>query len=228
MKIIYGIIFLLSINMIAWGQSNVSSGLLPRINLSVELAKGMKLNNSIESRQVILRSLEEDIKYEFILTDLAAVISLKTTANTSFNGGYQLRLLNKFTLHRFIQQFNIISIKESVRLAHRIGTDQTFGKDLPMEFRTRYRLTIEIPLNGTRIDPGEFYLKMGNEILWAIQSNQSDIEFRITPKTGYLFPKSNKLEAGIDYRFNEFVESAIDHDFWISITWFQTINRKRK
>jgi hypothetical protein len=215
-------------NMVALGQSNVSSGLLPRINLSIELAKGLKLNNSIESRQVFLRSLEEDIKYDLILTDLAAVLSFKTSVNTAFNGGYQLRLLNKHTLHRFIQQFNIISIKESVRLAHRIGTDQTFGKDVPMEFRTRYRLTLEIPLNGTRIDPGEFYFKMGNEILWAIQRDQSDIEVRITPMIGYLFPKSNKLEAGIDYRFNEFVESAIDHDFWISITWFQTINQKRK
>ncbi len=222
----FGTCILVIMVVFTFGQSNVSVGFLPRVNLAVELSKNLNLNTSVESRHAVFRSLEEDITYDIRLTDFAAILSYRVSTGTSLNGGYQLRLVNNHSLHRFIQQINLISTREPYRFGHRLAFDQTIGPDFPMEFRTRYRFALDRPLNGNRLDPGEFYMKLSNEVLWAIQSGNHDIELRIKPLIGYAFKGSSKLEAGIDYRFNEFTYSASDHDFWFSLTWYSFIKRK--
>jgi len=204
----------------ASGQDNFSSGLLPQVNLSVKLTDRFKLYNKIESRQVVLEQLSEDPTYKYVLTDISSVLSFRTSANTRISGGYLVRIVNDRIFHRFIQQFNLVNNFERLRLAHRFALDQTFGENLPMEFRTRYRLTLEKPFTGEKVDPKEFYLKFSNEYLWAFRDGNSDIEIRVAPLIGYTFNTKNKIEAGFDYRFNEFLFSASDHDLWVSFAWY--------
>ena len=221
-KAIFTLISILAIFTHTKGQENVSMGVLPKINLSFNLNEKFKISNSLESRQVLYEQINEAISYNVTVTDISALLSYKSSPNTRINGGYLLRLVDGTAVHRLIQQFNYLSPYAKLRFAHRFGTEQNFTASFPVQFRFRYRITLETPLNGTRLDPKEFYLKSSSEAILATRSGDSDVELRVKPVIGYLFPKNSKIEVGIDYRFNEFVISAIDHDFWLSLSWYKS------
>ena len=47
----------------------------------------------------------------------------------------------------------------SLSLAHRFSTDQTFRPNQKTEFRLRYRWAADLPLKGNKLNSKEFYLK---------------------------------------------------------------------
>lgn len=205
-------------------QSLVNAGLLPRINVSTELSDKFKLTNIIESRQVVLDNTEEGLfNSDYVLTDISSIVSYKLAADKSANVGYTLRIRDGEIIHRFLQQFNIVRNFDALRIGHRFATDQTFSKNNSLEFRTRYRISIELPLSGDKIDPREFYLKFGNEYLGSFEKNNADLEIRIIPLMGYEINKENKIEFGVDYRVSEFIKSDANNQIWLSIAWFTTI-----
>jgi hypothetical protein len=208
------------------GQPGVQLGFLPKINLSVPISERLKSLNSIESRQIVLEDNEADLTHKFVLTEITTMLSIKTGANNALNAGYTLLLPDRKPLHRFLQQFNLVHRIERFRMGHRFAFDQTIGDDFPFDFRSRYRISIEMALSGLKVDPREFYLQLRNEYLWSYQSEQSDLEIRISPLLGYAINKMNKIEFGIDYRINEFVLSKSDHDFWITFIWYTSISSK--
>ncbi len=108
----------------------------------------------------------------------------------------------------------------SMRLAHRFAADQTFGGGDPTEWRLRYRLGTELPLNGQEADPKELYLKINNEYLGSWQGNDSDLEIRLVPVLGYLFTDKNKLEFGLDYRIDSFLANEARQRFWGVLAWY--------
>ncbi|MBX2827536.1 MAG: hypothetical protein KTR22_05205, partial [Flavobacteriaceae bacterium] len=77
-----------------------------------------------------------------------------------------------------------------------------------------------IPLNGQSVDPKEFYFKFNHEYLNAWEQNDYDLEIRAVPHLGYKVSKSNKLEFGLDYRLNSFLNTSPSHRFWTVINWY--------
>ena len=206
---------------IATSQSNYRSGLLPSVNLNKEIAKDWQLNFKIESRQLLKeRSLGNITPYEYLHTDFAFVVSNKVGFNSKIGGGYLSRLKDNVFIHRLIQQYTYVEKYASFRLAHRFSTDQTFVKGAPTEYRFRYRATLEIPLNGKSIDPKEFYLKFNNEYLNAFEAREYDLEIRFSPLLGLKLNEGNKLELGLDYRLDSFLENQTKNHFWTSINWY--------
>ena len=90
----------------------------------------------------------------------------------------------------------------------------------PTEYRFRYRATLENPLNGKSIDPKEFYLKINNEYLNAFEDREYDLEIRFSPLLGLKLNERNKLELGLDYRLDSFLENKTRNHFWTSINWY--------
>ena len=123
-------------------------------------------------------------------------------------------------ISRFIQQFTIVRKYSQFKVSYRFATDQTFASDEATEFRARYRMTLEIPLNGTSADKKEFYLKTNLENLNSWQGSTYDLEARLVPLLGYKFTDNNKTEIGLDYRINSFIRNGSNSSFWVSINWF--------
>ena len=158
-----------------------------------------------------------------MLTDFALLASKKTGFNKKFAGGYQVRFYEDEIIHRSIKQYIIVRKYAGFRIAYRIGLDQTFFEELATIHRLRIRLGSEFPLNGEEADLQEFYLKVNNEYLNIFQDDDHDIEIRMVPLLGYLLGTHNKLEAGLDYRLDSFLEGPSDHKFWFRINWFYSI-----
>ncbi len=220
-KCLFLFILFISNSTIAQGTYNI--GLLPSININTDLSQKWNLNFKTESRQLLKSgTFNEDRNsgYEYILTDYTTIVSRTVGLNNAITAGYLFRVEGDEIIHRSIQQFIITRRFPKYRLAHRFSTDQTFTQSESPVFRLRYRITVELPLNGDAVDQKEFYLKINNEYLNEWQSSGYDLEARLVPLLGYVFTDNNKLEAGVDYRINSFIKGASDNTFWFSANWF--------
>lgn len=208
---------------VAKAQSTYQFGILPSLNLNNKFQKGWSLNSKIESRQ-LMKSGEfggkSNTEYKYVLTDFSFITAKKVGLNSRITGGYLFRLRDTKIFHRVIQQFTIVQKTNGSRLAHRFSSDQTFSNEEKPEFRLRYRLTSEIALNGESVDPKEFYIKLNNEYLNSWQGMDYDLEIRLSPLLGYDIKDNNKIELGLDYRVNSFLNNNTRHSFWLSLNWF--------
>ncbi len=204
-------------------QSSFQFGILPAINLNKKLENNWKVNLKLESRQLLKEGNwrdENETNYEYVLTDIALVVSKKVGLNNSLAGGYLLRIRDNQIFHRLIQQFAYNRQYSSLRLTQRFSTDQTFANDVATTWRFRYRIGAEFPLNGQSVDPQEFYLKINHEYLGALEEKEWGLELRLVPLLGYEFNDNNKLETGLDYRLDSFINGDSRHRFWINVNWF--------
>ncbi|WP_298546308.1 DUF2490 domain-containing protein [uncultured Aquimarina sp.] len=206
-------------------QTSFTSGLLPKIVVSNKLSDNIKLINSIESRQQLWEHQpDNDLSYDYLLTDFTNILSFKLSADKVFNIGYLLRIEEDELIHRSIFQHSIAQQLENLRVAHRFVTDQTFSRKESPEFRLRYRFTVELPFNGYRVDSGEFYIKINNEYLGSYQGSNADLEIRIIPFIGYAVNPKSKLEIGPDYRLSQLLESGTKNRLWLSFNYYYAMD----
>lgn len=218
-----GIIVALQLINTAYAQSTYRVGAMPSINLNSKLKKDWSLNFKIESRQHLQSGTFNDYadkNSKYVLTDFSLISAKKIGLNSRLAGGYLIRVEDGELFHRFIQQYIIVQSITGFRLAHRFLSDQTFSNSEKPEYRIRYRISSEIPLNGESVDPGELYLKINNEYLNSIQESEYDLEIRLVPLLGYDFTDSFKIETGLDYRVNSFLNDNTRHSFWMSLNFF--------
>jgi len=57
-------------------------------------------------------------------------------------------------------------------------------------------------------------------VLNSMQDNVYDLEFRIVPNIGYAINKQQKIELGLDNRFESFINNQTSLISWITINWF--------
>ena len=190
-------------------------GLLPKINTSLELSESVKWVNSLESRTIVY---DNEWTFTHNLVDISSLVSLRTASNQSLNMGYLARFRDGKVSHRLIQQYNFVNLADGYRIAHRLGTDQEFRQNAKPKFRVRYRILYEKALDGSKIDVGEFYLKLGLESLFKFSSD--DFELRALPFLGYRLSKKDKIEVGVDYRWDEILNGVRSNTNWFRLTWY--------
>lgn len=225
----YSLILLLGlISLMANGQSRVfSGGLFPEAQLTYSPKDNLKLTAKIESQHEMVRNSNEteaDFGYNHDRTDFQGFIGTSINPFVSIAGGYQFRWdEGGENSHRSIQQISFVQRKAGYRLGHRVRTDQTFLSSDSPEFRLRYRFLSEIPLNGQRIDAGEFYLIASDELISSIQSDEFNLENRLVCSLGFNYSGKQKFEGGIDYRTDSFLDGGLRQRVWLKIGWFVTI-----
>jgi hypothetical protein len=206
-----------------FAQSTYQLGILPAVNFNKQLKKDWSFNARIESRQLFLRGEKRGLAekdYNYVLTDVSVIAAKKVGLNSRIAGGYLIRFEEGDLFHRFIQQYTLVQKLSGFRLAHRLVSDQTISKIESPEIRFRYRITAEIPLNGQSLDVKEFYLKLNHEYLNSFQASQYDFEVRLVPLLGYDIARHFKIETGIDYRVNGFLNNRTRHSYWFPINLF--------
>ncbi|OEK02906.1 hypothetical protein BFP97_15845 [Roseivirga sp. 4D4] len=203
-------------------QSVVSSGFLPEVNISHRWNQ-WRITGQVESMQQVWRKENgSDLigNYEYIRTDLTTALSYKLNPDWSLGAGYLLRFTDQQLVHRFLQQISSAIPLTGVRIGHRLRTDQTFFEEESTEYRFRYRFSSELPLKGLSINDNEWYLIVSAEMIASTQSSQWDYEQRFVSSLGYYFNSKNKVETGIDYRLDRFVNDIPRHRIWWTISYF--------
>lgn len=202
------------------------TGVLPQFNLSADLSDDWRLASKIESRQLLRAGVwgeEPQQTYEYVLTDASAVLTSRGGSLKGWSVGYMLRVADDLT-HRALQQYSSTQQLGMGRIGHRFRSDQTWRKQNKTEFRFRYRLSLQVPLQGQQLDDGEFYLKVNQEQLLSIQGDETDIELRLIPMIGWRISDQVKWEIGLDYRLDGFINRGTRSSFWIVIGAYYTFD----
>lgn len=208
-----------------WGQSpDFSGGLAPEITLSRSLAGKLQLVGKVESQQYTFEDDPNgrvDWRHMHKATDFQFFMARSFHPLWKVAGGYQYQLSgNGDDSHRAIQQLSFVQPLEGFRLGHRLRTDQTFYPEAKNQYRLRYRLSGELPLQGVTVDPGEYYLILSNELLYEWQGGADDLENRGVLALGFYFNRVHKLEAGMDYRRDRYLRAGQRRRLWLSVGWY--------
>ena len=207
----------------ARAQENVTYiGFFPEAALTGSVSDRVQLTFKVESQH---RSYDNRVadgerwEYFHYRTDLQGFVALSLNPFWKVSGGYQYRIEggDGANTHRFIQQIAYVQRLRRSRLGHRLRTDQTYHPSEAVELRARYRLSVEIPLAGQSLDPGEFYLLLSGEVIYGYQGGNSEIENRLVGSLGHYFSKQAKLEAGLDYRTDRYIAEGFRTRLWFKV-----------
>ncbi len=218
-------ILLICTDLLQAQSSDFESGILPEITITHKVSDRVKLTTKVESMQRIFSSTtDEPFSYSYLRTDIQLFGAYKLNPFWEISAGYQYRFAEAGPdSQRSIQQAGFTQKKSSYRILHRFRTDQTWIKDQASLFRFRYRPTLELPLNGQSIDPGETYCLIADEVLYGFRGKNHGLENRIVISFGKMFSDRSKVETGLDYRADQLLENAQRHDLWLRLAWFYTI-----
>jgi hypothetical protein len=205
---------------VLFAQAKPETGFLPTLNISKKLPADWSVNFKAESRQALF---SEVANYDYLQTDVSLAAAKKTGIRSSLALGYLMSIDDEGLSNRIFQQFTHITPISSIRFAQRLSADQTFSEGNYTEFRFRYRLSAEAPLSGQSLDPREFFLKFSNEYLNSFQGEEYDLEIRTSGFLGYVITPANKLELGIDYRVDSFVNDIAEKNIWIGLNFYQSL-----
>jgi hypothetical protein len=217
-------LLLLAVNCIR-GQT-FYSGLFPEIAVSTKLGKGYNYTFKVESMHGLFFDNEEisnNFEYFHDRTDLQSFVSHKLTPFKNLTIGMQYRIEESVNTFRSIQQISFLVLGEHTRIGHRIRTDQTFHPDAPDQYRIRYRLSYEKPLQGLDLNPGEVYLILSDEIIYSYEPGASDMENRVNVALGYYLNTNNKFQIGVDFRTDKILEPGSRNRGWLKMGWYTNI-----
>lgn len=147
------------------------------------------------------------------------------SSGTKVGGGYYYRLSTPLIdgyqyEHRFLQQIGFISYIGDRRLAHRLRLEQRV-RSSSYQNRLRYRLSYDFPLEGEKLDPGEKYLILKDEVMTAFNKDEGDAENRASVGLGWYFNSKQKFELGLQYRTQDiFSDGGISHLFLVSTSYY--------
>lgn len=84
----------------------------------------------------------------------------------------------------------------------------------------RYRISSDIPINGQKLDPGESYLIVSNEIIAEYFVSAFEFENRLVGGIGWYFENKNKFETSIDYRLDPIIVSPQRNRIWLKFSLY--------
>lgn len=218
MKKIFIIIILSFFVLDSFTQEPVwKSGYAPELVFSIPLKKNLSFSSKTESFIYYFESGRGDdgsaLWYEG--TDIQVFINGRINPFQRWALGYQYGIEpGEADSHRTIQQYSLSYKPGSLTIGQRFRADQTFQENEPVRFRIRYRLGIELPLQGTSLDEGELYLTASDELLYAIQGNDRKTENRLNLQLGLYVSKSLRLQAGGDFR-SHFTDEGTMHEMLV-------------
>jgi len=154
--------------------------------------------------------------YRFQHLDFSAMGSYRTFHNQTFSVGYLYRWIEPFEKvegyeHRIMEQVGFIAQIGATRIANRIRLEQRRRK-IGLIHRWRYRLSMDIPLDGQTLNPNEMYLIISDELLWSFGKPVSNFgENRLNGGLGWYFSRKVKCEIQLQYRANGILADNILH-----------------
>ncbi|MBK9290512.1 MAG: DUF2490 domain-containing protein [Bacteroidetes bacterium] len=121
---------------------------------------------------------------------------------------------------RFIWQFSKRHAVDLYGFSHRFRLEQRVYEDR-FQHRARYRIVAERPLSGDRIDPREWYLIAGTEVL--LSADEELKNFRLDNRTGigvgWLFANEHRLQFELQHRAQRMFDARYQSGLWLLTSW---------
>lgn len=202
------------------GQENMTGFWQPQAAVDYDVTPTYGHNFSIANRFFFLR--DENFNFKSRQIDLAHFSKWTLKGNQSIALGIQYRFRDFFedasNELRFTQQYNFTYRPLTVRYGHRFRSEQRITTNLTT-YRFRYRFALDFPLKGQKLNIGEpYFAGSAEQLLSVAQGNSSQYDFRLNGQIGWQLDKGLKFQTGIEYRFEEFTASVVQHVIFLLTT----------
>ena len=115
---------------------------------------------------------------------------------------------------RITEQFGLSKNYNRVKVAHRWRFEQRLRGNTT--FRTRYRFSVQFPLNGDRVDASEFFMVGDTEALWSLgKYEKPDLEHRFGLALGNKIFQNTNADVGLEYRLGNYLLQS-EHSLFIT------------
>lgn len=207
-------------------QAQHRFGIMPQINTDFKIGQLLKVNTKLENRFILYQNPIQTnaSRSEYERTDIELIVSANKGRLKNAGVGYLIRRSDNdgSFLHRSIQQYSFGQQISNLQLAHRLRTDQTFEKQEAVQYRVRYRLSLEKPLSGLKVDPKEYYMKFNTEVMGILKEQKTNMELRLLSALGYNHSDEDQLEIGFDYRAEDLIGSNTENLLWLTVGWYHS------
>ncbi|MEM7106591.1 MAG: DUF2490 domain-containing protein [Bacteroidota bacterium] len=171
------------------------------IPVSYSVSERWKMNTTVTSRTGFYRQVQEADNVEWFVNFLEATqyATYRASHKISLTAGYRYRSVNPTEAagereHRLIQQLGIVHLRAPTRIASRLQIEQRFRTD-DFAHRIRYRVSGDRPLQGEKLDVGEFYGIVSNELVTQFGKEvNTTMENRISVGFGNKWGQTSKIQ----------------------------------
>lgn len=147
-----------------------------------------------------------------ILIDFTAIAERGFGGSRKAGGGYLARINKNEVMHRLVQQFTWSGNTRAWKVGHRARLDQNFWADQQAVYRGRYRVTGVRALQGGQVDAGEWYVKVGTEVVQWKFPGEWVSEGRGRLGIGFRGERRGAVELALDYR-----RSRVKNEAWLNL-----------
>jgi len=176
----------------------------PAVSITQKFNKRWEVNGSVAGLYTYGGFGEHPLPAGLNRLQISSFATYKLFNRQSLSIGYMYRkyapLDENGYEHRLTEQYGFSWNISSYRIANRIRLEQRF-RNAGITHRLRYRLSVDFPLNGQDIDPGEGYLILSEEPVFAIDNEGRSLENRFTAGGGWQITAEEKIEIGFEFRY---------------------------
>ena len=202
---------LLLLTISALSQENFTTFWQPQVGVYYQVVNDYTHNFFFISRNVLAE--DSNFKLDLRQFDIVHFSKLKIRYNQSISLGLRWRnskifdsdQINEF---RLTQQYNIKIKPNKVRYGHRMRTEQRIFDGFTLH-RFRYRLAVDFPLEGERLNVGQAFSVFSAEQLFTV-ANKTDplYTLRIRAGLGVLLSPKSTLQFILQYRLIDYTKEA--------------------
>lgn len=221
-KILFVLVYLFGLGDLSAQDDRVFfTGIFPEISLTKRINTRHKLNFKVENQEILFDNRDSgNPQFTHYRTDLMLFFDRNIRPGMSVGLGVFHRFQDGEDGNRIIQQLAFLQRMRSLRINHRFRTDQTFTRNEELEIRFRYRFSMEIPLEGAEVDPGELYMVFSEEPIFSSRAGEFEIENRVAVALGKLINQQEKFEWAVDYRTDGFIQEGFRTRLWAKISYY--------
>lgn len=243
--IIFRSITIVGLLILGIGTSNAQTsnqmGAIPSFLFSQEINQAWGASMALSSQMLLTEDFVDGQEFPRKVRNinLLAVVSYDHSPELKLDFGFLFRKMDPFdgvqayemrpwqqaTLQFFLGKYRL---RNRVRLEERVYTRE--DRKTELDWRLRYRLSLDFPISGARLDPGEFYMNASFEAV--SQLDQEDVidnwENRTYLGIGYLLPSRNRLEIGPELRYRRSVNGLNSHITYWRLVWVHPLDLVNK
>ncbi len=196
----------------------------PRLSFSHKINSRWSYNAAIRFRQRFNNYGESESNFKMDRWDIIGFGTYSFFGSRKLSLGYMYRRSNpleeeKGYEHRFTQQFAFITDLNGFRLVNKFLIEERI-RNTDYLTRLRYSISTDFPLQGESLDPDEYYLVTGNELVYAFNSKGHELENRFLLGVGKLLRNGQKFQLSLVSRNSDLISSARDHILQIESVYY--------
>ena len=196
------------------------------VPISYTLNERWKINTTVTNRNGFYENDGEPGTQSFLVNfiEVTQYATYRAMNNLSLTLGYRYRDREPFEgvalyEHRLIQQLGYVHFRSPTRLASRLQTEQRWRNEL-FTSRARYRLSLDRPFSGEKLDIGEYYVIFSDELVAEFARNERNtLENRVAAGIGRLWSKGLRIQLDLQLRSDD-VFNDMDHTIFVLTNFY--------